>query len=262
MIKCGIYKITNPLGAIYIGKSKNIISRFKNYKHLKENNKQTKIYNSLQKYGWDKHIFEIIEECNEDQLNDREIYWINHYNSYHYNNNTFGLNLTKGGEGGNGVVRTEQMKIDHSLKTTGKIRSMESRLLVSKALSNKSKPINFGDKLSEMINRPNLEKTEKNKDPNHYLSNKTRPQWVKDKIKAGIELNKKSKSTTTIEKMRKNSRWNKCVGQYDLQGNFIKEWTSQSEAGRFYNIDSTGIYACCRGKQKSAGGFIWKYKEK
>ncbi len=139
---------------------------------------------------------------------------------------------------------------------------MESRLLVSKALSNKSKPINFGDKLSEMINRPNLEKTEKNKDPNHYLSNKTRPQWVKDKIKAGIELNKKSKSTTTIEKMRKNSRWNKCVGQYDLQGNFIKEWTSQSEAGRFYNIDSTGIYACCRGKQKSAGGFIWKYKEK
>jgi group I intron endonuclease len=260
MIKCGIYKITNPSGAIYIGKSKNIISRFKDYKHLKENNKQTKIYNSLQKYGWIKHTFEIIEECSEDILNEREIYWIEYCDSYHHNNKIFGLNLTKGGEGGNGTVRTEQMKINHSLKIIGKIKSIESKLLISKTLSNKPKPINFGNKLSIMSNRSQLEKIEKNKNPNHYLSNKTRPQWVKDKIKEGMKLNKKPKDTNTIEKMRKNSKWNKCINQFDLQNNFIKEWVSQSEAGRFYNIDSTGIYACCKGKQKTAAGYIWKYK--
>ena len=157
-MKCGIYKITNPFGATYIGKSKNIISRFKNYKHLKENNKQTKIYNSLQKYGWEHHVFSIIEECNEEQLNVREMYWINYYNSYHYHNKTLGLNLTKGGEGGNGIIRTEQMKLNHSLIMTGKIRSTKNKMSVSKALSNKPKPINFGNKLSTMINRPQLEK--------------------------------------------------------------------------------------------------------
>ena len=75
-----------------------------------------------------------------------------------------------------------------------------------------------------------------------------------------MKLNKKPKDTNTIEKMRKNSKWNKCINQFDLQNNFIKEWVSQSEAGRFYNIDSTGIYACCKGKQKTAAGYIWKYK--
>jgi len=48
--------------------------------------------------------------------------------------------------------------------------------------------------------------------------------------------------------------------QYDLKGNFIKEYNSMIEASIEYNIQRTGISMCCRGIIKKSGGFIWKYK--
>lgn len=49
----------------------------------------------------------------------------------------------------------------------------------------------------------------------------------------------------------------KSVLQYDLQMNFIKEWPSLTEAKKHINGD---IQACCSGKQKTAGKYIWKFK--
>lgn len=63
----GIYKITNPKGAIYIGSSKDIYKRWQSYKRL-DNVSQHKIHNSLNKYGVDNHIFEILEICEIDDL--------------------------------------------------------------------------------------------------------------------------------------------------------------------------------------------------
>lgn len=53
----------------------------------------------------------------------------------------------------------------------------------------------------------------------------------------------------------------KSVVQYDLQGNFIKEWSSIKEAQEKTN--SHHISMCCRGHKKylTSGGYIWKYKE-
>lgn len=52
------------------------------------------------------------------------------------------------------------------------------------------------------------------------------------------------------------------VLQYNLDGNFIKEWESASEAGRKLNISISSICNCCKSPQwhKTAGGFKWKYK--
>jgi hypothetical protein len=74
----GIYKITSPTNKIYIGKSKNIISRWKNYKSL-NCYQQPIIHASLKRHGVDKHRFEIIEECDFNLLDERELYWYNHY---------------------------------------------------------------------------------------------------------------------------------------------------------------------------------------
>ncbi len=49
------------------------------------------------------------------------------------------------------------------------------------------------------------------------------------------------------------------VLQYDKAGNLIKEWGSMTDAANYYNIKHSNIYNCCKGKQKSAGGYIWKY---
>lgn len=51
------------------------------------------------------------------------------------------------------------------------------------------------------------------------------------------------------------------VLQYDKAGNLIKEWGSMTDAANYYNIKHSNIYNCCKGKQKSAGGYIWKYNQ-
>lgn len=57
---------------------------------------------------------------------------------------------------------------------------------------------------------------------------------------------------------KRNQRDSKAVLQYDLKGNFIKEYPSIREVYR-----QTGIYSIekvCKGQRRTAGGFIWKYK--
>ena len=57
---------------------------------------------------------------------------------------------------------------------------------------------------------------------------------------------------------KRNGKKSKAVLQYDLKGNFIKEFPSIREVYR-----ETGIYSIekvCKGQRKTAGGFIWKYK--
>jgi group I intron endonuclease len=70
----GVYKITNPKGLVYIGSSKDIDTRWKWYKKLRCNS-QTKLCNSLIKYGVDNHIFEVIEECDIEILLERELFY-------------------------------------------------------------------------------------------------------------------------------------------------------------------------------------------
>lgn len=54
----------------------------------------------------------------------------------------------------------------------------------------------------------------------------------------------------------------KKVYQYDLNGNFIKEYDSVTEAAKYTGGYKSNISACCLGKVKSACGFTWKYLEK
>jgi group I intron endonuclease len=74
----GIYKITSPSGKIYIGQAVNIEKRKKNYSKLRCK-KQPRLYNSLLKYGFSEHIFEVIEECRVEDLNTRERHWQDFY---------------------------------------------------------------------------------------------------------------------------------------------------------------------------------------
>lgn len=50
----------------------------------------------------------------------------------------------------------------------------------------------------------------------------------------------------------------KSVLQFDLEGNFIAEYDSAEEAAKSCGL--TNVSACCRGKYKTAGGFLWRYK--
>ena len=51
------------------------------------------------------------------------------------------------------------------------------------------------------------------------------------------------------------------VLQFSKDGTFIKDWPSISEASRKLGIARTHICACCKGRIKSSGGYVWKYKK-
>ena len=56
------------------------------------------------------------------------------------------------------------------------------------------------------------------------------------------------------------SKPKKPVLQYSKTGEFIAEYPSAHEAERQTGCRNGSICECCKGKRKSCGGFIWKYR--
>lgn len=54
----------------------------------------------------------------------------------------------------------------------------------------------------------------------------------------------------------------KAVLQFSLKGNVIQKYNSVTEASNCTGINLGHLAACCRGKQKTAGGYIWEYADK
>ncbi len=80
-IKCGIYLIRNNINnKCYVGQSINIMRRWWEHKSRAfdcNNNCYDKpLYNAIRKYGIEAFSLEILEECSEDQLNEKEYYYI------------------------------------------------------------------------------------------------------------------------------------------------------------------------------------------
>ena len=94
-----IYKITNIITQkSYIGQTKRTIQRRFN-SHISEANRNlydTYLHRSIRKYGKENFIVELIEECNRENISDREIFWIKELNTKSPN----GYNLHDGGYGG------------------------------------------------------------------------------------------------------------------------------------------------------------------
>lgn len=93
---CGIYKITSlKTGMIYIGQSVDVCDRWK--QHCKNAlgvgtaTSENKLYKAMREDGLYNFTFELIESCPQAQLNEKEKFYIDLYDSYN-----FGLNSTKG----------------------------------------------------------------------------------------------------------------------------------------------------------------------
>lgn len=92
-----IYKITNKINnKVYIGQTITTVEhRWKGHLQAWKGNRHCQaLYDAFDKYGIDNFIVETIEKCDIEELDDREKYWIQYYDSY---NN--GYNLTVGGDG-------------------------------------------------------------------------------------------------------------------------------------------------------------------
>jgi group I intron endonuclease len=185
MKKIGIYKITNPKGAIYIGQSIDIKSRWCSYRSI-DCKKQHKLYRSLKKYGVKNHTFEIVKECLESELN----YYERHYQEF-YNvlDREFGLNLK--------LTKVGEKKQVHSEETRKKQSDAQKKLYESGYVNP-----NKGKKMSEDFCRKNSE------------SKKGKTTWIKGKKHSEASLKKMSDAQKgkkhTDESRKKISENHKC----------------------------------------------------
>jgi hypothetical protein len=89
--------------------------------------------------------------------------------------------------------------------------------------------------------------------------------FPKDKIKNIINANKGNKynlgrKSTPYNKLQTKKANSKPINQYDLNGNFIKEWPSITEASNYLKGFPQVISSCLLNINKTAYGYVWKFK--
>lgn len=218
----GIYKITNQLTQeVYIGQSKNIKHRIAQHKAAsKRLNETALLYRKIREYGIENFSFDVIEECNVDKLDEREIYWISYYNSYEK-----GYNMTRGGQGDNTASYIDVQKV-YSLwdegKTVGQIVEITkySRSTVSNYLATY---------------------------PEYTITESRR----RSGCLGAISAKKKQDETASSHKK---------ICRYTLDGEYLDTWDSCKEVSRELNINNQSVMKCCQKKFQSAGGFKWAFE--
>lgn len=252
-----IYKISDELGNVrYIGKSNNPRRRL--YQHINDKSNLHKFnwLNSIIKRG-SKPIIEIIEKVSVDIWQEREIYWISKFKEDGFDL----INLTLGGDGGNGMKHTEESREKIRKYKQGIKLSEEHKKSISESVKKKAEESpNYnrsGNNLKQPIDKDLLYQL-------YIVDNLSMP-----KIAEKLECSEKKvfdnlkdysiKKDKRIWKKQCASKDKKTVLQYDLNGNLVKEWVSLKSASKFYK--NTNISSCCRGESVTASGFIWRYKD-
>lgn len=111
-----IYCIKNLInGKVYIGKSTDVKKRWETHKKNASKSINRRLYDSMNKYGYDNFIVDVIDESDcEISINDKERYYIKLNNS---NLKEFGYNMTDGGDGGNVISKyTDEQRLIYSQK--------------------------------------------------------------------------------------------------------------------------------------------------
>ena len=202
----------------------------------------------MRKYGVENFYVELLEEVSEnDSLDEREIYWISFYDSITPN----GYNMISGGN---------KFKDDNPMYHP-EIKEKVAKHLVGDL--NPSKRPEVKEKIREKaIGRKASEETKKRMSENNvkYWKGKHLREETKKKISQNHGcrgkfggLNPNSKPVLRIDK-----NTFEVLEEYDSISNAIK-WVNKNIRK---NANVSNISQACNGSQKTAFGYIWKFKNK
>lgn len=274
----GIYKITNTLtNKIYIGQSIDIEKRWEAHKLTINNSNieayERELYKDMRIFGLNNFSFEIIEECSFEELNEKEKYWIQYFNSYEE-----GYNNTRGGSG--------TLKYDYD-----KVKELWQQGLTTKEISMQMN-INYAQTniILGILGISNKEKYNRNSSSNDSHSRYSKKVYQKDLLThaiinvfesvseaaqfLGIE---RSTFREALQKHNNNYRgfyWEIDNSSIKEKRNFsakkvikldpitkesIEQFDSVSAAARAMNVAGATIISRACKQQTLSCGFYWKY---
>lgn len=226
-MKGHIYKITNKLnGKFYVGKTvKTIQNRFCShcYDAVKRNS-TTYLHKAIRKYGKENFIVEEIELCNNENLNEREIFWISILKP-HYNQ-------TIGGEGICGYKHSNEYCKKMSERMIGKYTGEKNP---------------FYNQTHTKQQKEKWSKMRKGQPSPCGFAGKSHKEESKSKTSQTLKNNPNVKRTK--------------VFQYDIEGNFLREFQSISDASKFVGTNPSNIKYTCEGKFNHCKGYRWSYQK-
>ena len=237
MYKGVVYRLVNrETGQSYVGRTFNFKKRLWEHNYLAKRASgitlERPIIKAIREFGMNAFEPEVLYEAegpNRDEvdriLDEKEKYFIEKYDSI-----SNGYNLTVGGKGTIGYTQSQATKDKRNKANTGKKRSQEYKIFMSKLM--KGKP---GHKQSEEVRR--------------RISNKLKGIPKTDSHRRNAAEAKKG--------LKRPCLWIPIL-QYSPEGIFIKEWPSIREAKNLYGSNQIGC--CARGKFRTICGFIWRYK--
>lgn len=263
-----IYMATSPSGKSYIGQTaKTLEQRLKN--HIKEAKSGSPylFHAAIRKYGIDNFTIIILKDnISDTDLDKWERFYIQKYNTY---NN--GYNLTTGGEGNRKITDNQILELWDKGLTLSEIaiklkvqnhtiyhraaaiiptediqkrryqRISEKKSLPSEEVEKIKQLWEQGYSLTAMENLCGHER--------HCIARTLRKIGITDE-----QIKKQANIASSKDKR-------KPVLQYDKDMNFIAEYESLSEAARQLKLQLSCICQVIKGKRKTTGGYIFKYKE-
>jgi group I intron endonuclease len=224
-MKGKIYKITNKVNRkFYVGRTvKSLAERFSNHCYdATKKNSTTYLHRAIRKYGKENFIIEEIEFC-ECDLGNREMFWISQLRPDY--------NQSLGGDGGNpGYYHTEETKKLLSEMRRGKY-------------TGKDNPF-YGRHHTEET-KEKLRKMRKGKPSVCGFAGKSHTDESKAKTSQTLRNN------PNIKRVK--------VFQYDIDGNFLREFESINAAARFVKTNASNIKYTCEGRFNHCKGYKWSY---
>lgn len=272
MQKYYIYKIQcTANNRIYIGQTKNLNRRKReHFGDLRRNQHHSiLLQRAFNKYGEESFIHSVIEECTKENVDEREVYWIDYYDS---TNKYKGFNLEGGGNANKSISeltkekqRENIKKIRHKLTEGSKRPEVLKRR--SKAMSGEKNPM-YGKTPKEWMDEETYKKWVQDKSERFKVNNPMKnghTEESKRKISLAVSGEKnpfygKTHSEETrryLSEIRSGEKNPNAVAVLCLNNNKI--YKTVTEASRKLGVDGSAISKVCRGKVSHTHGYKFEY---
>lgn len=262
-----IYKVTNTINnKIYIGQTRLAEpQRWQQHVWHAYNNPEgdcVALCNAIKKYGRENFLREILENLPDENLDEREEYWISFYDS---TNREVGYNLALGGCGhskftdeqirqnfeklGSVCATAKELQMSRD-QVSRRLRAMgieTSRELPIKQYTVDGKLIAVFDNAAEASRKTGISASGITASASHTAGGYI---WLRDRDGLTIE--------EYLKRLKQDGAVLPGIEQYDYNGELLSTFSSAAEAARKVGVNISSLKAALSGKQASAGGYLWR----